>query len=37
MLVAGKKLAPFTPTYNGVSISYGSEPEEPLLIHLTHE
>jgi hypothetical protein len=37
MFLAGKKLAPFTPKYNEVSIWYGSEPEEALPIRLTHK
>jgi hypothetical protein len=37
MLLAGKKLTPFTPTYYGVDVRHGNGPEEPLLIVLTHE
>jgi hypothetical protein len=37
MFLAGKKLAPFTPTYIGVGIRHGGEPKEPLLICLAHE
>jgi hypothetical protein len=37
MVQVSKKLAPFTPKHNGVSIRYGGEPKEPLPIHLTHE
>jgi hypothetical protein len=37
MFLAGKKLAPFTPTYNRVSVGHGGEPKEPLPIRLTHE
>jgi hypothetical protein len=37
MVLAGKKLATFTPTYDIVGVRHGSEPNEPLPIRLTHE